>query len=54
MQDSSIAGRLVQKIPRSEIPLIKEMRAAGWTLQEVGNLYQCSKQAVRQLLLTTR
>lgn len=54
MEGSSISGRLVQKIPRAEIPLIKEMRKSGWTLQEVGNLYQCSKQAVRQLLLTTR
>lgn len=54
MQDSSVAGRLVQKIPRGEISVIKEMREAGWTLQEIGSLYSCTKQAVRYTLLRAR
>jgi len=52
MQESRLAGRLQRKIPLGEMPLIFEMRKAGWTLQQIGDLYSCTKQAVRHMIRT--
>lgn len=50
MQTSMNDGRMQRKIPRTEMPLIFEMRAAGWKYQELANLYGCTLQAVRHMM----
>lgn len=50
MHDSMKAGRLQRKIPLSDMPKIFEWKASGWTLQQIANVYACSKQAVRHMM----
>jgi hypothetical protein len=52
MQTSFAAGRLQRKIPLQDLPLIAKKRAYGETLQSIGDLYGCTKQAVRHMLLS--
>ncbi len=50
MRTSFEAGRLQRKIPLDAMPKIRKARAAGASLQDIGNMFGCTKQAVRHML----
>lgn len=50
MATSFIVGRLQRRIPLADLPRIAAERAAGMTLQAIGDRYGCTKQAVRHML----
>lgn len=50
MATSFVVGRLQRRIPLADMPRIAADRAAGMTLQAIGDRYGCTKQAVRHML----
>jgi hypothetical protein len=50
MRTSFEAGRLQRKIPLEALSQIRQQRARGVTLKAIGEMFGCTKQAIRHML----